>query len=171
VNRSNPTPSLEFASEGNASDISSNLGTFMGTFDDVKGIGVYNLAGYSLFSSSKDEDGVNGLTAFKSLLGLVGSQIDIILPPESNVQFIAPNDILVGVSKIDSNKILAVVLNRDAQLAHLIPNIIKVAKLLKGVAQKTGTLSNSICQDACNKTILEKGRSSRRKNIVRKLGA
>ncbi|MHA1125545.1 MAG: hypothetical protein ACTSO7_07415 [Candidatus Heimdallarchaeota archaeon] len=171
MNRSNPTPSLEFATDGSATDISSDLGTFMGTFDDVKGIGVYNLAGYSLFSSAKDDDGDHGLTAFKSLLGLVGSQINLILPPESNVQFIAPNDILVGVSKIGSNKILAVVLNRDAQLAHLIPNIIKVAKLLKGVAQKTGTLSNSICQDACKKTITDKARSSRRKNIVRKLGA
>jgi len=171
VNRSDPSPSLEYASEANAHEISSDLGTFMGTFDDVKGIGVYNLAGYSLFSSVKDDDGDLGLKAFKSLLGLVGSQIDIILPPESNVQFIAPNDILVGVSKIGSNKILAVVLNRNAQLAHLIPNIIKVAKLLKGVSKKAGTLSNSICQDACNKTITEKSHSSRRKNIVRKLGA
>ena len=89
----------------NTLDASSTIGYFMGSYKDVLGVGVFNIFGGSLFSSAKNSNGDLGLAAFKSLLGLVGSQIDYILPAEANVQFIAPNDILVGVSKISTDKI------------------------------------------------------------------
>ena len=150
------------------SDLSSNLGQFMGLNDGVLGIGIYNIFGNTLFTSSKDTNGDMGLTAFRSLLGLVGNQIDYILPPEANVQFIAPEDILVGVSKIGTDKIFAVVLERDAKISNLVPNIIKMTKLLKGMAQKTSSLSNSKCLDAYKRTIAEKSKYSKRQNLIRR---
>ncbi|MFW9923555.1 MAG: hypothetical protein ACFFDW_09760 [Candidatus Thorarchaeota archaeon] len=157
--------------EINTLDPSSTLGHFMGSYDDVLGIGVFNLFGGSIFSSAKDSNGNLGLAAFKSLLGLVGSQIDYILPGDASVQFIAPNDMLVGISKISTDKIMAVVLNRDAQLSNLIPNLIKIAKMLSGVSDKSSALSNSRCMDACNETMTSKLQSSSRKNLIRRFGA
>jgi hypothetical protein len=152
----------------NPSEVSSDLGQFMGINDDVLGIGIYSLFGNSLFTSSKNENGDVGLTAFKSLLSMVGNQIDFILPPEKNVQFIAPEDILIGVTKIGPDKIFAVVLERNARIATLVPNILRMSKLLKGISKKTGTLSNSKCKEACEETMATRTRYSHRKNIVRR---
>jgi hypothetical protein len=150
------------------SEVSADLGQFMGLNDDVLGLGIYSLFGNSLFTSSKNEDGDVGLTAFKSLLSMVGHQIDFILPPEKNVQFIAPEDILVGVTKIGTDKIFAVVLDRNARIANVVPNILRMSKLLKGIAKKTGTLSNSKCKEVCQQTMASKSQYSHRKNIVRR---
>ena len=149
------------------SDVSSDLGQFMGINDDVLGIGIYSLFGNSLFTSSKNEDGDIGLTAFKSLLCMVGKQIDFILPPEKNVQFIAPEDILVGITKISPDKIFAVVLERNARISTIVPNILRMSKLLKGIAKKTGSLSNSKCKEVCQE-IMTRSKYSHRKNIVRR---
>jgi hypothetical protein len=161
----------EIAENPDAYEISSSLGYFMGSNDDVLGIGIYNMVGTSVFSSAKDLAGDVGLTAFKSLLNMVGHQIEAILPAETSVQFIAPSDVLVGISKISSDKILAVILNRDAQISHLIPNIVKVAKLLQNLAKKSEYLSNDVCKEACEKVQTTKAHSSTRTNIVKKFGA
>ncbi|MEA2071789.1 MAG: hypothetical protein U9O98_10935 [Asgard group archaeon] len=153
-----------------ASEISISLGSFMGNCPDVLGIGIYNLFGNALFSSAKNLNGDVGLTAFKSLLGLVGSQIDTILPAQTNIQFIAPNDILVGVSKISNDKVFAVILNREAQISNIIPNIAKMAKLLQGISSKTGMLSSSKCLEVCNQISSTK-KGSKRRNLVKKFGA
>ncbi|MHA1211314.1 MAG: hypothetical protein ACTSSH_02525 [Candidatus Heimdallarchaeota archaeon] len=156
----------ELASVGAESDISRSLGQFMGYNDDVLGIGIYNIFGNSIFTSSKDDNGNMGLTAFKSLLSLVGNQIDFILPPEANVQFIAPEGILVGVSKIGTDRIFAVVLERNAKISNIVPNIIRMSQLLKGIARKSSSLSNSKCNDAYRRTLEEKSKRSRRKNLI-----
>jgi len=156
----------ELAAITTEGDISLSLGQFMGYNEEVLGIGIYNLFGNSIFTSSKNENGEVGLTALKSLLGLVGNQIDFILPPEANVQFIAPEDILVGVSKIGTDKIFAVVLERNAKISSIVPNIIQMAKLLKGISKKTEALSNSRCNDACRKATAEKLQRSGRKNLI-----
>lgn len=158
---------MELENITGTSDVSSDLGQFMGINDDVLGIGIYSLFGNSLFTSSKNEDGDVGLTAFKSLLCMVGNQIDFILPPEKNVQFIAPEDILVGVTKISPDKIFAVVLERNARISTIVPNILRMSKLLKGIAKKTGTLSNSKCKEVCQET-MTRSKYSHRKNIVRR---
>ena len=150
-------------------DISDSLGQFMGLNDEVLGIGIYNLFGNSIFTSSKDKNGDVGLTAFRSLLGLVGNQIDFILPPESNVQFIAPEDVLVGVSKISPDRIFAVVLEKGAKISTLAPNIIQIAKLLKGISRKTNSLSNSRCLDSYRKTVAAKSKTSNRRNLIQRL--
>ena len=155
----------------NTLDASSTIGYFMGSYKDVLGVGVFNLFGASIFSSAKDSNGDLGLAAFKSLLGLVGSQIDYILPAEANVQFIAPNDILVGVSKVSSDKIMAVVLNRDAQLSNIIPNLIKIAKMLQGMALKTNALSTSKCMEYCNMTMASQANTRQRRNLIKRFGA
>ena len=147
-------------------DLSVALGQFMGLNEEILGMGIYNLYGNSLFSSSKNQDGNLGLTAFKSLLGLVGNQIDYILPPDANVQFIAPEDILIGISKIGADKIFAVVLQRNAKIATLVPNIIKIAKLLQGMSKKTESLSNSKCNKAYEQIIASKSKFSTRKNLL-----
>ncbi|NHK32832.1 MAG: hypothetical protein FK730_15900 [Asgard group archaeon] len=158
----------ELASITPDNDVSSSLGQFMGINDDVLGIGIYNIFGNSLFTSSKNQNGELGLTAFKSLLNLVGNQIDFILPPEANVQFIAPEDILVGVSKIGTDRLFAVVLERNARISNIVPNIIQMTKLLKGIARKTDSLSNSKCIDAYRKTIAANKTRSNRKNLIRR---
>ncbi len=158
---------MELENISGPSDVSSNLGQFMGINDDVLGIGIYSLFGNSLFTSSKNEDGDIGLTAFKSLLCMVGKQIDFILPPEKNVQFIAPEDILVGITKISPDKIFAVVLERNARISTVVPNILRMSKLLKGIAKKTGSLSNSKCKEVCQET-MTRSKYSHRKNIVRR---
>ncbi len=158
----------ELASISPNDDINSSLGQFMGVNEEVLGIGIYNLFGNSLFTSSKDQNGELGLSAFKSLLNLVGNQIDFILPPEANVQFIAPEDILVGVSKIGTDRLFAVVLERNARISNIVPNIIRMTKLLKGIARKTDTLSNSKCLDAYRKTIAANKTASKRKNLIRR---
>ena len=155
----------------NTLDASSTIGYFMGSYEDVLGVGVFNLFGSPLFSSAKDSNGDLGLAAFKSLLGLVGSQIDYILPAEANIQFIAPNDILVGVSKISGDKIMAVVLNREAQLSNIIPNLIKIAKLLQGMSIKANVLSNSKCMEYCNMTMASQNSPRKRRNLIKKFGA
>ncbi|NHJ46751.1 MAG: hypothetical protein FK733_03080 [Asgard group archaeon] len=149
-------------------DVSSSLGQFMGNNKDVLGIGIYNIFGNSLFTSSKDQNGDVGLTAFKSLLNLVGNQIDYILPPEANVQFIAPEDILVGVSKIGTDRIFAVVLERNARISTIVPNIIQMTKLLRGITRKADALSNSKCLDAYQRTIAANKTTSKRKNLIRR---
>jgi len=159
----------ELASIQQDSDISDSLGQFLGLHDEVLGIGIYNLFGNSIFTTSKDQNGEVGLHAFKSLLGLVGNQIDFILPPESNVQFIAPEDILIGISKIGPDKIFAVVLERDAKLATLVPNIVQMAKLLKGISKKTSSISNARCMDSYRKTLANRSKSSTRRNLLRRL--
>ena len=156
----------ELASVGSDSDVSCSLGQFMGYNDEVLGIGIYNIFGNSIFTSSKDDNGDMGLSAFKSLLNLVGNQIDFILPPEANVQFIAPEGILVGVSKIGSDKIFAVVLERHAKISGLVPNIIRMTQLLKGITKKSGALSNSKCNDAYRRTLEEKTHGSGRKHLI-----
>jgi hypothetical protein len=168
VNKLMEKVEAELASVTNESEASSSLGQFMGNNEDVLGVGIYNLFGNSLFTSSKDQNGDLGLTAFKSLLSLVGNQIDYILPPESNVQFIAPEDILVGVSKIGTDKIFAVVLNRNTRISTIVPNIIRMTKLLRGISRKTDALSNAQCQDAYHKTIAANKPASKRKNLVRR---
>lgn len=150
-------------------NVSDSLGQFMGLNDDVLGIGIYNLFGNSIFTSSKDQNGDVGLTAFRKLLGLVGNQIDFILPPESNVQFIAPDDVLVGVSKIGTDRIFAVVLERGAKISSVVPNIIQMAKLLKGISKKSSSLSNSRCLDSYRKTIAERSKGSKRSNLIQRL--
>lgn len=155
----------------NTLDASSTIGYFMGSYEDVLGFGVFNLFGGALFSSAKDSNGDLGLAAFKSLLGLVGSQIEYILPAEASVQFIAPNDILVGISKVSSDKIMAVVLNRDAQLSNIIPNLIKMAKMLQGMTLKTNALSNTKCMDYCNMTMASQSSPKQRKNLIKRFGA
>ncbi|HUU78234.1 MAG TPA: hypothetical protein VMX55_07785 [candidate division Zixibacteria bacterium] len=171
MNRSSNNTGFDIEEVANTVDPSSTLGYFMGSYEDVLGIGIFNLFGGALFSSSKDSTGNLGLAAFKSLLGLVGSQIEYILPGEASVQFIAPNDILVGISKISNDKIMAIVLNREAQLSNIIPNLIKIAKMLSGIANKTGALSNTRCLNACNDTIAAKANPNKRKNLVRRFGA
>ena len=163
---------MDFDTAINSLDPSSTLGYFMGTNNDVLGIGIFNLFGGSIFSSYKDNNGNLGLAAFKSLLGLVGSQIDYILPGEANVQFIAPNEMLVGISKIGSDKIMAVVLNREAQLLNIIPNLIKLAKMLSNISSKAESLSNSRCMEVCSElsnsaTII----TNNRKNLINRFGA
>jgi hypothetical protein len=159
---------MELENISGPSDVSSNLGQFMGINDDVLGIGIFSLFGNSLFTSSKNDDGDIGLTAFKSLLCMVGNQIDFILPPEKNVQFIAPEDILVGITKIGPDKIFAVVLERNARISTIVPNILRMSKLLKGIAKKTGSLSNSKCKEVCQETMASRSKYSHRKNIVRR---
>ena len=171
MNRPRNNTGFDIEASAENSDPSSTLGQFMGSYEDVLGIGVFNLFGGSLFSTSKDSTGDLGLAAFKSLLGLVGSQIEYILPSDASVQFIAPNDILVGISKISPDKIMAIVLNREAQLSNIIPNLIKVAKMLSGISHKTNALSNSRCLEACNETIAANSKSNKRRNLVRRFGA
>lgn len=155
----------------NTLDASSTIGYFMGSYKDVLGVGVFNIFGGSLFSSAKDSNGDLGLAAFKSLLGLVGSQIDYILPADANVQFIAPNDILVGVSKISTDKIMAVVLSREAQLSNIIPNLIKVAKMLQSMTIKVNALSNTKCMEYCNMTMASQSNPRQRRNLIKRFGA
>ncbi|MBD3192478.1 MAG: hypothetical protein GF308_17700 [Candidatus Heimdallarchaeota archaeon] len=170
MDNSNNLSRINNASSSDPLEISACLGFFMGTHEDVLGIGVFNMVGLDIFSSAKDLAGDVGLTAFKSLIDAVGHQIEAILPAETSVQFIAPNDVLVGVSKISSDQVLAVILKRNASISAIIPPIIEMAKLLKGISDKTNTLSLDKCLETYNR-IISKSTTSSLPSSIRKIGA
>ncbi|TFF85249.1 hypothetical protein EU523_00115 [Candidatus Heimdallarchaeota archaeon] len=151
--------------------VSSKLGNFMGNFEDVLGFGIYDLKGEDLFTSVKDISGDVGLVAFKTLLSKIGDQITAILPTKRSIQFIAPNNILVGVTKISTEQLLAVILKRNAQISNIIPGIVEVARLLEGITEKVSSLSNDTCLQSFEKTITQKPLKKSRANLINRFGA